>query len=160
MRPLRPAAVLVAVAALTLLTGCGGGKGGAASSTTTTTAGGLTSSTRTPVGEIPAQSADPTATDTENAGRSFARLYSVAVKQQAKGAVDDTQTACIEDQLIATFGGSHLLELANTTYQTMPPADLAKLVQVLQGCGLTQPTLELVGVVPSTTSTSTSASAN
>jgi hypothetical protein len=129
----------LAAGALVFLVACGG-NGGRASSTTTTTLA---------LGGIPAQSADPTATDTDNGGRAFARLYAANVKQQSHGAVDDTQTQCIEDQLVAKFGGERLLQLANTTYKTMLPADLQTLEQVLQGCGLTAATLDTLGVTAS-----------
>ena len=131
----------LAAAAFTLVLACSGSSGRATTTSTTTTG----------IGDIPAQSADPTATDADNGGRAFARLYAAGVRQQANGAVDDTQTQCIEDQLIATFGGARLLQLSNTTYRTMPPADLQQLVKVLQGCGLTPATLETLGVTdPST----------
>jgi hypothetical protein len=129
----------LAAGALGLLVACSGGAGHATSTTTTTV----------DVGAIPAQSVDPTATDTDNGGRAFARLYAAGLKQQAKGAIDDTQTQCIEDQLVAKFGGARLLQLANTTYRTMAPADLQTLEQLLQGCGLTAVTLDTLGVTPS-----------
>jgi hypothetical protein len=137
-RALAAAAFALAVAA------CSSGGGRASTTSTTTTSFGLP--TTTAVLDIPAQSADPTATDAEAGGRAFARLYAAGVRQQANGAIDDTQTQCIEDQLVAAFGGARLLQLSNTTYQTMPPADLQKLVGVLEGCGLTPATLEKLGV--------------
>ena len=139
-------ALAVGALALVVLVACGGG-GHAATSSTTTTDIGLP--TTLGLGAIPAQSADPTATDTDNGGRAFARLYAAGLKQQSHGAVDDTQTQCIEDQLVAKFGGEHLLQLANTTYKTMPPADLQTLEQVLTGCGLTAATLDTLGVTAS-----------
>ena len=136
----------LAAVAVSLLVACssGGGPKTTAPSSTTTTALGLP--TTRGVGDIPADSVDPTASDAENGGRAFARLYAAGLRQQANGAVDDTQTQCIEDKLIEAFGGPRLLDLANTTYATMPPADFERLVQVLQGCGLTQPTLDKLGV--------------
>jgi hypothetical protein len=128
----------LAAGALALLVACS--SGGRASSTTTTTLA---------VGAIPAQSVDPTASDTDNGGRAFARLYAAGLKQLGHGAIDDTQTQCIEDQLVAKFGGARLLQLANTTYKTMPPADLQTLKQLLQGCGLTAATLDTLGVTAS-----------
>jgi hypothetical protein len=92
------------------------------------------------------QSVDPTATDAESGGRAFARLYAAQLKVQAKGAMDDAQTQCVEDQMVAVFGGARILQLANTSYTTMPPADLAKLVALMQGCGLTKATLDTLGI--------------
>ena len=143
---MRRALAAIAIASA-LLVACGnGGSSKATTTTTSTTAAGVGLPTTLGVGDIPAQSVDPTATDTDNGGRAFARLYAAGLKQQARGAIDDTQTQCIEDQLVAGFGGARLLQLANTTYQTMPPADLQKLVSLLQGCGLTPATLDTLGV--------------
>jgi hypothetical protein len=134
----------IATAALALVVAACS-SGGRASTTGTTTTG-IGGPTTLGVLETPAQSADPTASDAESGGRAFARLYAAGVRQQANGAVDDTQTQCIEDQLVAAFGGARLLQLSNTTYKTMPPADLQKLVSVLQGCGLAPATLDTLGV--------------
>jgi hypothetical protein len=138
----------LAAGALALLVACSSGGGAKSSPPSSTTTTGIGLPTTLGVGEIPAQSVDPTATDNESGGRAFARLYAAGLRQQASGAVDDTQTQCIEDELIAAFGGARLLALANTTYATMPTADFQLLVQVLRGCGLTDATLERLGVNP------------
>jgi ABC-type transport system substrate-binding protein len=127
---------------------CSSGSKGTAASTTSTSAPSSTSTT-VDLGQI--QSVDPTATDAESGGRAFARLFAAQLRVQANGAMDDTQTQCVEDQMIAVFGGARILQLANTSYTTMPPADLAKLVQLMQGCGLTRPTLDTLGI-PNTSS--------
>jgi hypothetical protein len=142
---MRRALAVAAVALAVVLPGACSSGGGKASTPSTTTTGVGPPTTRG-VGDIPADSVDPTATDAENGGRAFARLYAASLRKEANGAIDDTQTQCVEDQLIATFGGDRLLELSNTTYQTMPPADFQKLVELLKGCGLTQATLDRAGV--------------
>jgi hypothetical protein len=135
----------LAAAALVVVAACSGG--GGRSSTSTTSAPSTTAGPAAPT----SVTADPSAaaSDADSAGRAFARLYAAALRQQANGAVDDTQAQCIEDQLIATFGGAHILALSNTSYATMPPADRQQLVRVLQGCGLTADTLTTLGVTPS-----------
>ncbi|MEY2406884.1 MAG: hypothetical protein QOG39_1800 [Acidimicrobiaceae bacterium] len=135
----------LAAAALVVVAACGSGGGRA--STSTTSAPSTTAGPAAPT----SVTADPSAaaSDADSAGRAFARLYAAALRQQANGAVDDTQAQCIEDQLIATFGGAHILALSNTSYATMPPADRQQLVRVLQGCGLTADTLATLGVTPS-----------
>ncbi|MEY2463968.1 MAG: hypothetical protein QOH64_2106 [Acidimicrobiaceae bacterium] len=135
----------LAAAALVVVAACSGGGGRA--STSTTSAPSTTAGPAAPT----SVTADPSAaaSDADNGGRAFARLYAAALRQQANGAVDDTQAQCIEDQLIATFGGAHILALSNTSYATMPPADRQQLVRVLQGCGLTADTLTTLGVTPS-----------
>lgn len=135
----------LAAAALVVVAACSGGGGRA--STSTTSAPSTTAGPAAPT----SVTADPSAaaSDADSAGRAFARLYAAALRQQANGAVDDTQAQCIEDQLIATFGGAHILALSNTSYATMPPADRQQLVRVLQGCGLTADTLATLGVTPS-----------
>jgi hypothetical protein len=140
----------IVAGALALLVACssGGGSSKASTSPSSTTTTGIGLPTTLGVGEIPAQSVDPTATDNESGGRAFARLYAAGLRQQASGMIDDTQTQCVEDKLIEAFGGARLLALANTTYATMPAADFQLLVQVLKGCGLTDATLERVGVSP------------
>ncbi|MEY2456101.1 MAG: hypothetical protein QOK06_1195 [Acidimicrobiaceae bacterium] len=135
----------LAAAALVVVAACSGGGGRA--STSTTSAPSTTAGPAAPT----SVTADPSAaaSDADSAGRAFARLYAAALRQQANGAVDDTQAQCIEDQLVATFGGAHILALSNTSYATMPPADRQQLVRVLQGCGLTADTLATLGVTPS-----------
>jgi hypothetical protein len=138
---------LAAAAALVVVAACSGGGGRSSTSTSTAPS---TSTTAGPAAPT-SVTADPSAaaSDADSAGRAFARLYAAALRQQANGAVDDTQAQCIEDQLIATFGGAHILALSNTSYATMPPADRQQLVRVLQGCGLTADTLTTLGVTPS-----------
>jgi ABC-type transport system substrate-binding protein len=150
------AAVLAGAFALGAVACSGGSKGNAASTTTTTSAGSTasTASTSTTVDLSQIQSVDPTATDAESGGRAFARLYAAQLRVQANGAMDDTQTQCVEDQMIAVFGGARILQLANTSYTTMPREDLAKLVQLMQGCGLTSSTLATLGINTSTTTSS------
>jgi hypothetical protein len=151
------AAVLVGAFALGAVACSSDSKNDATSTASTASAGSTastsaTSSTSTTVDLSQIQSVDPTATDAESGGRAFARLYAAQLRVQAKGAMDDTQTQCIEDQMVAVFGGARILQLANTSYTTMPPEDLAKLVQLMQGCGLTAATLDALGI-PSTTTT-------
>ncbi|MEY2591449.1 MAG: hypothetical protein QOJ67_3433 [Acidimicrobiaceae bacterium] len=138
---------LAAAAALVVVAACSGGGGRASTSTSSAPSTSTTAGAAAPT----SVTADPSAaaSDADNGGRAFARLYAAALRQQANGAVDDTQAQCIEDQLIATFGGAHILALSNTSYATMPPGDREQLVRVLQGCGLTADTLATLGVTPS-----------
>jgi ABC-type uncharacterized transport system auxiliary subunit len=143
----RRAAAVVSVGAFTLgLLACSSAPGAKAPSSSSTTSTASTTSTSTTVDLSQIQSVDPTATDAESGGRAFARLYAAQLKVQAKGAMDDAQTQCVEDQMVAVFGGARILQLANTSYTTMPPADLAKLVALMQGCGLTKATLDTLGI--------------
>jgi len=133
---------------------CSSSGGSKAGSTTTTSSTSSTSSTSTTVDLSQIQSIDPTATDAESGGRAFARLYAAQLRVQANGAIDDTQTQCIEDGMIAAFGGARILQLADTSYTTMPPDDLAKLVTVLAGCGVQKATLDILQIPNSTTTSS------
>jgi hypothetical protein len=141
---------LAAAAALVVVAACSSSSSGGGRASTSTTSAPSTSTTAGPAAPT-SVTADPSAaaSDADSAGRAFARLYAAALRQQANGAIDDTQAQCIEDQLIATFGGAHILALSNTSYATMPPADRQQLVRVLQGCGLTADTLTTLGVTPS-----------
>jgi ABC-type transport system substrate-binding protein len=154
MRRRRAAAVVLVGAFALGLLACSsvpGAKAPSSSSTTSTASTASTASTSTTVDLSQIQSVDPTATDAESGGRAFARLYAAQLRVQANGGMDDTQTQCVEDQMIAVFGGARILQLANTSYTTMPPADLAKLVALMQGCGLTKATLDTL-CIPSTSS--------